>query len=241
MTMPAVIEIVDSRVSASDIEKIFTYWASVDDRFSTFKPASEVSHYNASHIPPDALSPELQEVLRLSAETKLATKGFFDIQRDEKIDPSGLVKGWAIERGAQLFRHAGFKNFYLEISGDIQVDGHDAREQPWRIGIRHPFDKEKIIKVVQLSNHGVATSGTYERGQHIYNPLTKRPASPDIVSLTVIGSNIFEADRFATAAFAMGRSGINFIEQRPDLEGYMIDATGTATMTSGWNSFVITS
>ena len=84
----------------------------------------------------------------------------------------------------------------------------------------------------------MATSGTYLRGEHIYNPKNNQPAS-EIISLTVIGSNVYEADRFATGAFAMGQAGIQFIEALPGFEGYMIDHRGTATMTSGFTGYVL--
>jgi thiamine biosynthesis lipoprotein len=88
-----------------------------------------------------------------------------------------------------------------------------------------------------LSNCGIATSGTYERGQHIYNPITKKTEISDIVSLTVIGPNVFEADKFSTPAFAMGKVGIEFIESLPGFDGYMIDKDGIATMTSGFDEY----
>jgi thiamine biosynthesis lipoprotein len=86
---------------------------------------------------------------------------------------------------------------------------------------------------------GVATSGTYIRGQHIYNPHHPQKTIDDVVSLTVVGPDIYEADRFATAAFAMGREGIIYIEKLPGFEGYMIDTAGLATMTSGFENLVI--
>ena len=86
---------------------------------------------------------------------------------------------------------------------------------------------------------GMATSGTYIRGQHIYNPLDDKEIT-EIVSLTVIGPNVYEADRFATAAFAMGKEGINFIERTAELEGYIIHKDGIATLTSGFEKYVKT-
>ncbi|RUY20872.1 FAD:protein FMN transferase, partial [Mesorhizobium sp. M7A.F.Ca.US.001.04.2.1] len=71
----------------------------------------------------------------------------------------------------------------------------------------------------------------------IYNPLGIGDPITEIVSLTVIGSDVFEADRFATAAFAMGRDGILFVEQTPGLEGYVVDSNGRATPTSGFGAF----
>jgi len=132
---------------------------------------------------------------------------------------------------------SGFKNYYVEAGGDIQVAGRNSRGLPWQIGIRNPFAKSQIVKVLVLPNgEGVATSGTYERGHHIYNP-KNHLAVKDIVSLTVVGPNIYEADRFATAAFAMEKDGILFIEKMPGLEGYMIDTAGMATFTSGFKSY----
>ncbi len=239
MTMPAVVEVINDRVTADDIAKIFSYFTAVDDRFSAFKPSSEVTRYNAGRLRSKDLSPDLQEVLRLSEQTKIASAGFFDIQRDGFIDPAGLVKGWAIQRGAELLRRAGFNNFYVEIAGDIELAGHDRQGQAWRIGIRHPADPDQLVKVVALSNRGIATSGTAERGAHIIDPHTGLPVKSDVVSLTVIGPNVYEADRFATAAFAMGPSGIAFIERQPELEGYQVDSGGTATMTSGFDSYTV--
>ena len=116
-----------------------------------------------------------------------------------------------------------YKNFYIDCGGDIQTISQRSRQrrgspeaakvkgQKWKIGIKNPFKQEEIVKVVYLANEGIATSGTYIRGGHIYNP--KGGKDDGIVSLTVIGPNVYEADRFATAAFAMGEKGIGFIER----------------------------
>src|SRR5262249_26902285 len=113
----------------------------------------------------------------------------------------------------------------------------NSQGQPWRVGIRNPFHMQQIVKVLAVSDRGVATSGTTIRGQHIYNPKTEGPLVSDVVSITVIGPNIYEADRFATAAFAMGEEGICFIERLEGFEGYMIDRRGRATLTSGFERY----
>jgi len=77
------------------------------------------------------------------------------------------------------------------------------------------------------------------RGQHIYDPFAEGQVITDILSLTVIGPDIYEADRFATAAFAMGQDGINFIESLEDFEGYMIDKDKQATFTTGFKKWVL--
>jgi thiamine biosynthesis lipoprotein len=239
MGMQAVVEIADPEATLSDAQEVFDYFKSVDDRFSIYKKDSEITLWNEGKIQEGELSEEMKTVLHLCEETKKETNGFFDIKfKGEKdtTDPSGLVKGWAIRNGAEILRRRGFKNFYVEIGGDIEVEGVNKEGRKWAIGIRNPFKKEEIVKVVYLSGKGIATSGTATQGLHIYDPKNGKVAD-EVVSLTIIGPNIYEADRFATAAFAMGKSGINFIEKYSGLEGYMIDHQGMAIFTSGFDKF----
>ncbi|HVS58876.1 MAG TPA: FAD:protein FMN transferase, partial [Candidatus Saccharimonadales bacterium] len=155
-----------------------------------------------------------------------------------QLDPSGLVKGWAIHNAAKLISGMGCHNFYIEAGGDIQASGVNAQGKPWLVGIRNPFNIEQIIKVLHIRDEGVATSGTYVRGEHIYNPKAQSQAVSTVKSLTVVGPNVYEADRFATAAFAMGTEGIAFIERLPGFEVYMVDNNQIATFTSGFEAYV---
>ena len=132
----------------------------------------------------------------------------------------------------------GFANFCVAAGGDIQCQGLNEEGQEWTVGIRNPFLRDEIVKVLEPRGHGVATSGNYIRGAHIYDPHTGRYGAHDIVSLTVIGPDVLEADRYATAAFAMGRQGIEFIERMPGLEGYEIDSAGMARMTIGLKKYL---
>ncbi len=239
MGMPITVEVVDTQVAEEELEKIFQYFNNVDEKFSTYKPTSEISKINRGELKPENYSPEMRTVLNLCEEWKHKTQGFFDAKNpDGHIDPSGLVKGWAIFNAAELLATKGFKNFYVEAGGDIEARGLNANNQPWSVGIKNPFVQEEIIKVLQISNQGLATSGTYIRGQHIYNPKMPNQEITDIVSLTVIGPNVYQADCFATAAFAMGKAGIGFIEQQKNLEGYVIDKFGVATMTTYLEKYV---
>ena len=230
--MPVIVEIVYP-VPPEIFKTVFEYFHYIDDTFSPFKPTSEVTKINNGLLTPSRYSKDMKEILRLAEKTKKETSGYFDILRlDKRIDPSGIVKGWAIHNAAGIMKQAGYKNYYVEAGGDIEIAGS------WTIGIRNPFNTKQIVKALSLKDCGIATSGTYERGEHIYNPITHMKIS-DIVSFTVIGPNVYEADRFATAAFAMGKTGIQFIEQQKNLEGYMIDAQGVATMTSGFQTYVL--
>lgn len=237
MGMPVTIEIVGA--DAPVIERVFDYFAAVDVRFSTYKPESEISRINRGELPRDGYSDEMKEIFTLAALTQEETNGYFSIQRpDGLIDPSGLVKGWAIRNAALLVEAMGYMDYFLDAGGDIQSKGLDAHGEPWTVGIRNPFDRTQIVKAIRPLSQGVATSGTAIRGQHIYDPHKPSRDITDIVSLTVIGPDIYEADRFATAAFAMGKSGILFIENLPGFEGYCIDASGIATMTSGFGLLI---
>lgn len=240
MAMPITVEIVDPDVGGAVFEDVFSYFDWVEKKFSVYKNDSEINAINKGEIKQEDFSPEMREVFRLSEETKKATKGFFDIEfQSGQYDPSGLVKGWAIFNASQILKNKGYENFYVEAGGDVQVYGKNKQGENWQIGIRNPFKPEEIIKVLSISNLGMATSGTYTRGQHIYNPHKKEQPILDIVSLTVVGPNVYEADRFATPIFAMGKEGIKFIEKLSELEGYMIDKDGVATMTSGFNKYVV--
>ncbi len=238
MSMPVIVEIADEKATVESLEKIFSYFTKVDQQFSTYKQESEISQINRKEIPEEAYSPDMQEVFALAEKTKQETNGYFDIQtQGGTLDPSGIVKGWAIQRAAQLILDMGFKNCYVDIGGDIQTYGKNSEGGDWSIGIRNPFQYEEIVKVIYPRGKGVATSGTAARGQHIYNPHSPEMPLKEVVSVTVIGPNVCEADRFATAAFAMGRAGVSFIEQLEGFEGYAIDHSGIATMTSHFSDY----
>jgi len=234
MGMPITIEVVGS-AHGEAMEAAFAYLSAVDRRFSTYRPDSEITAFNKGRLSYGELSAEMREVFGLAEKTRLETGGYFDMRRpDGPLDPSGVVKGWAIRNAATLLGEAGASDFFVDAGGDIQPHGRNARGEEWRAGIRSPFDQRRVVKTLYPKGRGVATSGTYVRGQHIYDPHARSHVLDRIVSLTVVGPDVLEADRFATAAFAMGPEGIRFIESRPGLEGYLIDAAGMATMTSGF-------
>jgi thiamine biosynthesis lipoprotein len=239
MGMPVSVEVLDPAATDDTINEVFAYFEYVDEKFSTYKETSEISQINNGQITLAQASADMQTIFALADQTKQATNGFFDIAHDGRYDPSGIVKGWAIDQAAEQLHQKGFKNFYVDAGGDIQAFGRNEQHEEWRVGIRNPFNLTEIVKVLAISNCGVATSGNYVRGHHIYNPMKVDDPLAEVVSLTVVGPNIYEADRFATAAFAMGRAGIVFIESLDNFEGYMIDAEGQATLTSGLGRYTL--
>ena len=238
MGMPITLEVVGASASAGLFDVVFAYFEYVDRKFSAYKDDSEITLINRREVSIERASEDMGTIFALAEQTRQETSGYFDIVRDGIYDPSGIVKGWAIYHAAEILRQNGFENFYIDAGGDVQVDGKNSQGQDWRVGIRNPFNMNEIVKVLAISDGGIATSGTSIRGQHIYNPKHIGQLITEIVSLTVIGPNVYEADRFATAAFAMGRPGIVFIEQLAGFEGYLIDRDGQATFTSGFARYI---
>jgi thiamine biosynthesis lipoprotein len=237
MGMPITVEVVGASDGAL-LDTVFAYFDAVDRRFSTYRHDSEIAAINRSELAAADYSDEMREVLALAEKTKGETHGYFDVRMpDGSLDPSGIVKGWAIRNAAAIIERSGARNYFIDAGGDIQSSGRNLAGREWRIGIRNPFDAAEVIKIIRPGGKGVATSGTYVRGQHIHDPHAPGRPIVEIVSLTVIGPDILEADRFATAAFAMGKAGIHFIEATPDLEGYLVDKSGRATLTSGIGAY----
>lgn len=241
MGMPIEIEIV-SESTHNALEEAFKYLVEVDERFSTYKETSEISQINRGELLLASSSEEMKEVFAIAEKTRQETNGYFNICRpDGSIDPSGIVKGWAIKNAAALIRDnlgvSPLSGYFVNAGGDIASNGKNAKGATWHFGIQNPFNTKEIVKVVYPGGKGIATSGSYIRGDHIYNPHQPEEKLRDIVSITVIGPDVLEADRFATAAFAMGKGGIAFIEQLHGFEGYSVDSKGIATMTSDFIAY----
>ncbi|MGH7245686.1 MAG: FAD:protein FMN transferase [Candidatus Levyibacteriota bacterium] len=237
MGMPVTVEIVDD-AEEKDVEEIFSYLHYIDDVFSTYKKTSEIEKINRGELAQKDASEEVKKVFSLAEKTAKETSGYFTVHIHNKLDPSGIVKGYAIYESANILSKKGYKNFYVAIAGDMEIRGYNTEKKKWRVGIENPFDRKEIVKVVYLSDRGIATSGNYIRGQHIYDPIHKKNAD-EIASISVIGPNVYEADRFATAAFAMGEKGIAFIETLKNFEGYMIRKDKQALFTSGFQNYTI--
>lgn len=238
MGMPISIEIADAHADEAAFDAAFAYFEYVDATFSPFKADSELTKINRGILKRADASADMQEIFALAQETKIQTGGYFDIRTPRgDYDPSGIVKGWAIENVSQLLASRGFSHVYVDAGGDIRTRGLAAGTRPWRIGIQNPFNLQEVIKHVLVTDAGIATSGTYIRGDHIYNPRANGKPVYDIISLTVVGPTIYDADRFATAAFAMGKEGIRFIESLDGYEGYAINKDGIATMTSNFAAY----
>jgi thiamine biosynthesis lipoprotein len=198
MGMPVTARVRDAGFAASRLDPAFAWLERVDALFSTYRPASEVRRIGAGTLEERDADPLVREVLARCEELRRATRGAFDARAGGALDPSGYVKGWALERAAAL---AGARELCLDGGGDLVLRGG-----PWRVGIRHPLRRDRLCSVLDVGDGAVATSATYERGEHILDPRTGRPPR-GVLSVTVTGPDLATADAYATAAFALGPDG----------------------------------
>ena len=175
-------------------------------RFTTYQPDSEVMQIERGELAVEDAHADVREVLHACAVLRAESEGAFDAWRGGRLDPSGYVKGWAAERAAAELRRAGATRFALNVGGDVICAGDAEPGEPWRIGVRHPSDASRMALVLGIRDGAVATSGAYERGEHIVDARTGRHAS-DWRSVTVVAADLATADAIATAALAMGQSG----------------------------------
>jgi thiamine biosynthesis lipoprotein len=216
--------------------KVFKRLIQIDERFSTYKPESEVSKYIRGEITEGQISHELKQVIKACKTAEKATDGTFSAWAGHSFDPSGYVKGWSIAEGAKIIKKAGYKTFCIGIGGDILAASNS--ERIWRIGIQDPAHKNQILTTLSVKNAAVATSGTYERGLHIINPKTHEPSS-SILSITVVGADIIDADVLATSAFVQGEFGLNFIGGKAlGYEAIMVGKNGEVSITSGMGEYL---
>ena len=233
MGMPWTLDVRDHDDEPAMADEVFAELERIDTCYSPFKPRSVISRLGRGELAEDEAAPEVKAVLALCRLYERQTDGYFDAWAQGRLDPCGLVKGWAIDRACGILDRSGCRNYMIDAAGDVAVRGHRGDGSPWRVGIRHPVERDRVARVIMATDLAVATSGTYERGPHIYDPHDGEPVT-DLLSVTVIGHDIVEVDVFATAAFAMGKRGLELIESMPHLEGYSIDTGLRGTWTSGF-------
>lgn len=255
MGTAATIEIVhdDRSIDAERaIDEVVTWLRHVDATFSVHRSMSLVNRFARGevsiwHPVLGADGDDLAHVLDRCAQLFAETEGVFDAwsargPEGTTFDPSGYVKGWSIERAAQLLTERGFINHCVNVGGDLAVSGRDEGGQPWTIGVRDPEAVDRCAAVVQLapsdgSTLAIATSGSYERGAHIIDPRSGCP-STELASATVIASSIALADAYATTLYVMGVDGLAWLAQRPGVEGCVITRDREVFTTAGFDSFV---
>jgi FAD:protein FMN transferase len=197
---------VGAHVARAASARLAAWLHGVDRRFSTYRDDSEITRIDRGELLVDAASADVRWVLERCAQLRHETGGAFDEHAAGPLDPSAFVKGWAVERGVELLREEGLTDFSVNAGGDVVVRGGALPERTWRVGIQHPHDRSAIAMAISVTDMAVATSGTYERGEHLIDPRTGAAPS-DVVSVTVVGPDLGLADAYSTAAFALGPDG----------------------------------
>lgn len=227
------IEVLGGRVAQATIADAVGLLHRVDEVFSPYRPDSAISRLGRGELAMRDCPPEVAGVADLCADAYRRTEGYFTPAYHGGFDPTGLVKGWSIERVHDLLVAAGSVSHSINGGGDIRVFGTVADGTPWEIGITDPTVPGSCIAVVPGTDIAVATSGTYERGQHVINPFTGEPAR-ELVAATVLYPDTALADAFATAMLAMGRAAIDWAGYQPDLEALTVGSDGAIRWTAGF-------
>jgi thiamine biosynthesis lipoprotein len=205
----------------------------VDDVFSTYRPDSQVSRLGRGEIRLTDCDADVAEVLALCAQVGRESDGYFSSTYGGRLDPTGLVKGWAVQRVSERLGSAGSAHHLVNGGGDIQAVGGSAPGVPWQIGIAHPLQRGALASVVHLTDGAVATSGIAERGTHVLDPFTGQPAVA-LASVTVVGLDLIRTDAYATAAIAMGERARRWLDGRAGYEAFAVAADGSGWSTPGY-------
>ncbi|PFG41692.1 thiamine biosynthesis lipoprotein [Isoptericola jiangsuensis] len=178
-----------------------------DRRFSRHRPGSELTAVRRGLLDVADASPALQEVVARGQAAERASDGAFRLTGpDGLLDTDGVVKGWAAQRAADLLTARGVTDLCLNAGGDVVVRGGPEPGRPWSVAVRDPADATRTLAVVHVTDGAVATSGRYERGDHLWDGRTGHPATA-LASTTVVAADLTDADVLATAAFARGVGG----------------------------------
>ena len=212
-------------------------WAAVleslraDDRmFSTYRADSTVSRVRRGELALADAPAELHEVLDIAARAERASDGAFSAWLPGPdgtlgLDPSGVVKGWAVERAAHALRDLDGTDFCLSVGGDMVCR---SAGEPWRIGIEDPCDPTRVLAVVPVRDGAVATSGAGHRGQHVRDARTGGVPQA-VAQVTVVTTSPTWADVDATAAYAQGERAADWLRHRAGRSGLVVWSDGTTT------------
>jgi thiamine biosynthesis lipoprotein len=233
------IDVREPFVTPEVLDAVFDQLRAVDARFSTYKPDSEISRLARGELIEGDCSADVRHVLAACDHLAVTTAGAFDARRhrtDGALDPSGFVKGWALEEAAWLIDSAGGRNYWVNGGGDIVARGEAEPGRAWRVGIRHPDEVDRVAAVLAIRDRAVATSGNYERGDHIADP--RSGAAPaGLRSVTVVGPGLAFTDAYATSIFVMGLPGLEWLDAYPEYAALAITDDDRVVWTPGMERY----
>lgn len=223
---------------AERVERVFAELRGMDAVFSTYRSDSVLGRLGGALPDPATADPLVREVVERCEEARVRTHGWFDARRlplpggGTGFDPSGLVKGWAVERAARHLTELPGHDLCLNAGGDVLLRTAPSRPA-WRVGIEDPDRPERMLDVVERAHGAVATSGTARRGAHITDPRAGRPAEA-VRSVTVVGPELLWADVYATAAVARGADALDWLATLDGYAALLVDAAGRVRATPNW-------
>jgi FAD:protein FMN transferase len=204
----------------------------VTDRvFSTYRDDSHVSRLGRGEIGLEECPASVREVLDLAEQARQESDGAFDVRRpgpdgSPVFDPSGVVKGWAVERASLHLRSLDDTDFCLSAGGDMVCHVAAADRPEWQVGIEDPHDRTRVLAMIPVRHGAVATSGHAHRGLHVVDARTGTPPT-DVASVTVVAPDLTWADIDATAAYAHGARAAEWLSTRPGRSGLVVWADGS--------------
>jgi thiamine biosynthesis lipoprotein len=214
-----------------------------DRTFSLYKPESPLSQLARGETRVADCPPVVGEIWDACDEWEKRTDGWFSAMTPQNtFDPSGVVKTWAAKRAAEYILQSGIEDFTMNAGGDVWLSDHLSVDQDWRIGISKPVSiaapDAGVLTVIDLKNtsfRAMATSGSAERGEHIWNPKAAGKEAPtDLVQVSVVAEDLVTADVWATAAFAAGQRGVALLNAAPGIEALFILANGDLAATDNF-------
>ncbi len=162
-----------------------------------------------------------------------------------KLAVGGIAKGYAVDSAVSLLVKNGFTQVLINAGGDLYCNG-EKEGMPWKIGIQHPGQLSEIVKILELQDAAIATSGDYQRYyiyegkryHHLLNSQTGRPARKSR-SASVIAPTTEQADVWATSLFILGsEEGIELINRLDNVHGMLIDSSGTIHYSQDFESYL---
>jgi thiamine biosynthesis lipoprotein len=223
----------DERAAHAALDAACASLHEADAELSTWKPGSALSRLRRGELQLADAPPAVAEVLRRSAIACELSEGWFDPWRmPGGVDPTALAKGWIAERALDQLRLPGLPAAMVNAGGDVVTFGEPEPGRSWRIGIQDPRTPGELVDVVELDG-AVATSGAYERGEHVLDPESRLPAR-GLLSATVSGPELDFADALSTGLYAAGEAGLDWIESIPGYEALVVRPDGSLAASSGF-------
>ena len=238
-----------SEIAQPEIENIIQQACDIlheaDLTFSLYKTESPLSKLARGETRLADCPPVVTEIWDACNEWEKRTDGWFRAMTPQNtFDPSGVVKTWAAKRAAEYILQAGIEDFTMNAGGDVWLSDQLTLDRDWRIAISKPVSiaaaDAGVLTVIDLMNtnyRAMATSGSAERGEHIWNPKALGNEGPtDLVQVSVVALDLVTADVWATAAFAAGLRGISLLNAVDGIEALFILANGELAATDGFQS-----